>query len=170
LLGKQLPSFEVTGKDGATFASDSLRGAPLLIDNWATWCAPCVASLPDMAAFYAQTKCKGLVLVGLDHDEIEGKANDFLAKRHYYWPDYHESEEVREMWGKSGIPRVILVDPNGKVVYDEPEFTPDELSTELAKMGQQYEGLASDSSVCPTLDEKPDRTHSDSAPIAQIKR
>jgi thiol-disulfide isomerase/thioredoxin len=148
LVGKQLPSFEVTGKGGATLTSDSLRGAPVLIDLWATWCAPCEASLPELATYYEQTKCTGLVMVALDQDKVEGKANDYLAKRHYDWPDYHESDEVHQLIGGSGLPRVILVDPGGKVVYDELAFKPDELRAEFAKMGPQFESLASHQSTC----------------------
>ncbi len=150
MVGNKLPSFEVAGKNDATFSSDSLRGAPALIEFWATWCAPCVASLPELASFFHETKCEGLVLVTLDQDNIAGKANDFLAKRHYDWPDYHESDEVRQLLGNYALPRTILVDPGGTIVYDDARFQPDELRAELGKMRPQIENPTSDQSTCQT--------------------
>ena len=150
MVGKQLPSFELTSKDGATFSSDSLRGAPALIEFWATWCHGCIDSLPELAAFYNQTKCKGLALIALDQDEVEGPANDYLTKGHYEWPDYHESDEVRQSISPWAIPRTMLVNPSGKIVYDDNQFKPDALRSEFAKMGPRFESLASDQSTCPS--------------------
>ncbi len=162
MVGEEFPSFEITGNEGPLFTSDSLRGAPALIEFWATWCAECVASLPEVAEFYDQTKCRGLVLIALDMDEVEGRASAFLAKKHYDWPDYHESDQVRNMLSPWAIPRTMLVDPSGKIVYDDDEFKPDELRTLLAKMGPQFEGLAKDGSVCQAIDGSKKQTSTDS--------
>jgi len=69
LTGQTAPSFSLKTLDGKQVSFDSLRGKPVLVDFWATWCAPCVQSMPKLAHLYEQTKGKGLVVLTIDKDE-----------------------------------------------------------------------------------------------------
>ncbi|MFV0680781.1 TlpA family protein disulfide reductase [Ottowia sp.] len=57
--------------EGPSLALSSLRGRPLLINFWATWCPPCVEELPLLSAFYAENKANGWQLLGLAVDQPE---------------------------------------------------------------------------------------------------
>ncbi len=148
MTGEQVPPFTLTSADGNTITVESFRGKPVLIDFWATWCAPCVTSLPRIAQIYEETKGKGLIVISVDRDEEAKTAADFLAKKGYTWPNFHDNGEMEKLVGSSGIPRTMLIDGGGKIVYDGP-MDEDELRNEIAKLGPQYASFRSNSSQAP---------------------
>ena len=66
--------------DGAGLALASLRGKPLLLNFWATWCAPCVSELPLLDRFYREQQARGWQVVGLAVDNL-APVREFLGKR-----------------------------------------------------------------------------------------
>ena len=66
--GKPAPDFEATTLDGKPFKLSSLRGKVVLVDFWATWCAPCVAELPNIKKLHDQHSADGLVVVSVSFD------------------------------------------------------------------------------------------------------
>jgi thiol-disulfide isomerase/thioredoxin len=140
LAGEQVPPLKLKSADGKVTPLESFRGKPVLIDFWATWCAPCVEALPELAKIYEETKDKGLELVSVDRDEEAKTASDFFAKKGYAWPDFHDGGDIEKLIGGSGIPRIMLVDGGGKVVYDG-SADDDSLRGEIAKLGPEYVSL-----------------------------
>ena len=65
--------------EGATLALASLRGKPLLINFWATWCPPCVEELPLLSRFYAENKANGWQVLGLAVDQLD-PVKRFMAR------------------------------------------------------------------------------------------
>jgi len=100
LEGKPAPAFSLSGLDGKVVSAQSLKGSVYVMDFWATWCGPCVASLPHLDAIYKDFKPQGVkffaVNVAEDKDVIQKFVNDT----------------------KLGIP--VLMDTDGKVTdaYD----------------------------------------------------
>jgi len=70
---------------GATLAMESLRGRPLLINFWATWCPPCIEELPLLDAFYKENAAKGWQVFGLAVDKT-APVRDFLVKQPLAFP------------------------------------------------------------------------------------
>lgn len=70
---------------GASLAMSSLRGKPLIINFWATWCPPCVEELPLLDAFYRQNSTKGWQVVGLAIDQPSA-VRAFLRKAPVSFP------------------------------------------------------------------------------------
>jgi thiol-disulfide isomerase/thioredoxin len=142
LSGQPAPSLKLKSEDGKVVALDAFRGKPVLLDFWATWCGPCVAALPKLAQIYQEAKDKGLVLLTVDQDEEANTAADFLAKKGYAWPNFHDGDgEIEKLVGRSGIPRTMLVDAQGKIAYDAEGMEEDELRKEIAKLGTEYAPL-----------------------------
>lgn len=77
-LEAELPS-------GGVYKLSKLRGKPLVVNFWATWCPPCVEELPLLDAFYRQHAAKGWQMVGLAADNA-GAASKFLAKSPLQFP------------------------------------------------------------------------------------
>jgi thiol-disulfide isomerase/thioredoxin len=138
MTGEKAPSLKLKSADGKIVSLDSFRGKPVLIDFWATWCGPCIQALPNVAKIYQEAANKGLVLLSIDQDEEAKTATDFLAKKGYTWPDFHDDGDIEKLMGASGIPRVVLVDAYGKIVYDAIAPSDDELRTQIAKLGPEY--------------------------------
>src|SRR5688572_15872637 len=81
LLGKEAPEIKADGwlnsEKGVKLAD--LRGKPVVVEFWATWCPPCRKSIPHLAELYKKHKDAGLVIVGLT-DEPKDKVEDFTKK------------------------------------------------------------------------------------------
>jgi thiol-disulfide isomerase/thioredoxin len=143
MAGDQVPSLKLRSADGKVVALDSFRGKPVVLDFWATWCGPCVEALPKLAQIYKEATDKGLVLLAVDRDEEASTATEFLAKKGYTWPHFHDADgEIEKLVGLSGIPRTMLIDAQGKIVYDAIGMDEDALRTEIAKLGPEYAALA----------------------------
>lgn len=74
-----------TSPQGQTFAMQSFRGRPLLINFWATWCPPCIEELPLIEAFYQQNKANGWQVLGLAVDKQE-RVQTFLGNAPVSFP------------------------------------------------------------------------------------
>jgi thiol-disulfide isomerase/thioredoxin/outer membrane lipoprotein-sorting protein len=143
MTGDKVPPLKLKSADGKVVALDSFRGQPVMLDFWATWCGPCVKALPQLARIYGEAKDKGLVLLAVDQDEEANTATEFLAKKGYTWPDFHDGDaEIEKLVGSSGIPRTMLIDAQGKIIYDASGMDEDALRTEIAKLGPEYAALA----------------------------
>ncbi len=141
LTGQMVPTLRLKSPDGNLLSLDSFRGKPVLLDVWATWCAPCVKGLPQLAQLYQETKKKGLTLITVDTDEEAKTATALLARGGYQWPNFHDDGGVSDALGVNGIPRTLLIDPTGKVVFDKINPVDSELRTQIFKLGPEYASL-----------------------------
>ena len=142
LAGHQAPAIDLKSSDGTTVSLASYRGRPVLLDLWATWCPPCVEGLWHLEHIYAEAKDKGLAVISVDQDEEAKTATDFLAKNGYTWPNFHDDGQSLRALGPSPIPRTLLIDAQGKIVYDRVGGSEDEVRAAIAKLGSEYAFLA----------------------------
>lgn len=139
---KPVPAVNFVTKDGKTLSLSAFRGKPVLLDFWATWCAPCVESLPAMEKLYSETVSKGLVLVSIDDDEEAQKATEFLAKHKEPWQNFHLTTAIADAFPAHGIPYFVLVDASGKVVYSNIGLDEAGLRAAVAKLGPEFAGVS----------------------------
>jgi thiol-disulfide isomerase/thioredoxin len=78
---RMAPSFAVRSFDGRTFRLQDQRGKPVVVDFWATWCAPCRASMPHLDRLQDRYLANGLVVIGLSVDEESPAAVKRYADR-----------------------------------------------------------------------------------------
>jgi len=118
MVGQMAPDVAFTGPAGSKVQLSSFRGKPLLLDFWATWCGPCLVSMPAFNKLYGETKDKGLAIVSLDQNTSADDAAVYLSRHRYGWTNYHdEGRAVYKALKGSGIPLVVLIDAQGKIVY-----------------------------------------------------
>jgi cytochrome c biogenesis protein CcmG, thiol:disulfide interchange protein DsbE len=68
-VGALAPPIEALDLDGAQFSLVALRGSPVIVNFWATWCGPCIAETPIIQTAYEAHRAEGLRVIGVDSDE-----------------------------------------------------------------------------------------------------
>jgi peroxiredoxin len=118
LVGKPAPEFALKDVNGREITLASLRGKPVLLDFWATWCEPCREEMPQIQALYDQFKDKGLIVVGIDTDEPAETARKYFEDQHYSFANLLGSgSDVVKKYGAEMIPMVMLIDKDGAARY-----------------------------------------------------
>jgi thiol-disulfide isomerase/thioredoxin len=118
---RMAPAFTVTTADGQRISMDELQGKVVLIDFWATWCAPCRAALPHIQGIAKKFQGEPLVVLSISLDENEKPWKDFIAKNEMTWPQYRDGRftgPIATMFGVHSIPHTFTIDPDG-VLQDE---------------------------------------------------
>lgn len=116
MIGKPAPALTLHAADNSALPLSSLRGHPVLIDMWATWCGPCLEEMPLIDHIFQKTRSTGLVVLGLDYDENPRTALNFMKRKNYGWANYHGDPKETE-FPHDGIPCHVLIDAEGKIVY-----------------------------------------------------
>lgn len=143
LLGKPAPELSLKSADGKVMALSSLRGKPVFLEFWATWCGPCVELMSDLKKLYGETESKGLAWVSVDSDEDSKTAAEFLSREHIPWPNYHDEDgSLGRAYQREGIPLGVLIDADGKVGFYESGYEIAELRSAIAKLGPQFTVVA----------------------------
>ncbi|MGE3821307.1 MAG: TlpA family protein disulfide reductase [Isosphaeraceae bacterium] len=118
-VGRPAPEFTARDVLGKEFRLESYRGKYVLIDFWATWCAPCVAELPRLQAAYAKYRDQGFEIVGVSLDDTRTAVTDFVKARGVPWRQLHNAgaeADLIEAFGVTTIPATFLIDPDGTIV------------------------------------------------------
>lgn len=105
---------------GPRLALQSLRGRPLLINFWATWCPPCVEELPLLNAFYQENAAKGWQVLGLAVDKAE-PVRAFLSRQPLAFPlalAGMEGLDLSRRLGNQvgGLPFSVLIGADGTIL------------------------------------------------------
>ena len=112
--GKQFFNLPASMGSSATLAT--LRGRVVLIDFWATWCGPCVATIPHLIELHDKYAEQGLVVIG--HTDASSTNLDAFIKSKKIPYIISVGPNIGDDYGVSGIPHVFLIDADGKVAWE----------------------------------------------------
>ena len=129
LLGKPAPPISGKDVDGKPVSLADLRGKVVLVDFWATWCPPCVASIPALNALAQKYHDQGFAILGVNVDAMHEDVKDetaalqavrrFLVKQNVSWLDLLNGQgdsDFATAYGVEQIPASYLVNRDGKIV------------------------------------------------------
>ncbi len=113
--GETAPNFTLARLDGTgDFSLEDYRGKVVVVDFWATWCGPCVASLPTVSSVTKEYADKGVVFVAVNLQEDPEHVKDFMVKKHWDFQVALDADgQVANEYGVSAIPHSVIIDKNG---------------------------------------------------------
>jgi cytochrome c biogenesis protein CcmG/thiol:disulfide interchange protein DsbE len=112
------PHFDLSRLDGAGRLSlASLRGKVVVLNFWASWCAPCKSEAPRLEAAWRRYRDDGVVVVGVDAQDFSGDARTFIRKHQLTYPNVHDGPgDVLPKYGVTGFPETYFVGRDGRLV------------------------------------------------------
>jgi len=137
MVGAIAPDFTQNDPDGKPITLSSLQGKYVLIDFWASWCAPCRQENPNIVSAYTKYKDKGFTVLGVSLDRETGRNSWLKAIKddELTWAQVSDlkfwNNEVAKEYGVKAIPRNFLLDPAGKIIATN--IRGEELHTTLAE-------------------------------------
>ena len=138
-VGNRIPDFEVPLLSGKGKVSNkSLAGKFYMMDFWATWCGPCVSEMPALHEAYEKFKNKNFTILSLSYDR---NRDDIMPFRTEKWPmpwlhtflEGSLKSEITNKFEVDGIPKPILVGPDGTILATESELRGESLEGTLRR-------------------------------------
>jgi peroxiredoxin len=119
LTGKAAPLFSTTYLDGQPFElADHLGKDVLILDFWATWCPPCVASMPVLSEVSSEFRDRGVRLLAVNCAEEADAVKDFVEQSGLELTVVMDPDgQISKDYGADGIPQTVLIDRQGKVRF-----------------------------------------------------
>ncbi len=123
-VGAEAPNFRLETLDGKVVELSKLRGKPVFIDFWATWCGPCRRALPHTQKL-AEKYGKDAHILAVNLKEDPELVRDFLQKNNYtFTVPMDTNGEVATAYRVRGIPHFVLIDAQGKVQFVQVGYGP----------------------------------------------
>ena len=116
-VGDTAPNFSITTTAGDQVTPRSFGGKVLVLNFWASWCAPCVQEAPSLNEFAKTFKDSGVVVLGVSVDRNEQMYQNFVKRFGVSYPLARDpQEDPSYRYGTYKIPESYIIDRNGKVV------------------------------------------------------
>ena len=104
--------------DGPTIRLADFKGKVVLVDFWASWCAPCKTSFPALDALYREYEPRGLQVLAVNIDERRRDADAFLADRPHHLLVLFDPKGASPLaFGVKGMPSSFLIDKSGTIRF-----------------------------------------------------
>lgn len=114
--GSRAPEINLESLDGDQIRMRGLRGKVVIVDFWASWCAPCREEMPVLNRLYETYKDQGLVVIGVSQDERTRDARGFLRRTPAAFPIVIDSEHaVAGRYSPPRMPTSYIIDRRGVV-------------------------------------------------------
>ena len=117
VLGEPLQARVGAVLAGPRVALTQLRGTPVVLNFWASWCDPCRAEAPVLQRAWERQRTQGVLFLGLNMQDITDDAHAFTRAVGATYPSLRDrSNGVAHRWGVTGLPETFFVSAQGRVV------------------------------------------------------
>jgi peroxiredoxin len=111
------PDFSITADNGHTISRSNFGGRLLVLNFWATWCAPCVEEVPSLDRFSKLMASSGVVVLGVSVDKDPKAYHDFLTRANVSFLTARDpGAKISSDYGTFKYPETYIIDSSGKVV------------------------------------------------------
>lgn len=141
--------FNLEGINGKSKSLDDYKGKFVLLNFWATWCAPCRKEMPAMSNLHNKLNGRGLEVVGVHVGPSLAGVKKFLQSVPVDFTILLDKDMSLANWGVRGLPTTFLINPDGKLIYKatgEREWDSPEMVKFIAGLIANYERMATDES------------------------
>ncbi|MFP5350878.1 MAG: TlpA disulfide reductase family protein [Gammaproteobacteria bacterium] len=116
--GSAAPDFTLKSDSGRNLKLSELRGEVVMINFWATWCAPCREEMPLLNQLYEQYRKVGFTLLAINVDDDPAKARTMARKLGVSFPVLFDTDKrVSKLYDVAAMPSTLLIDRDGRVRY-----------------------------------------------------
>lgn len=117
LASGSAPDFALTTFDGQTYKLADLKGKPVVINFWASWCIPCRDEAPALQRAWENYRERGVLILGVDYVDTETDAKKFIAEFQQTYPNGADlGTRISQAFRISGVPETYFIDRNGKLL------------------------------------------------------
>lgn len=125
--GQLLPPFHVTDISGKEFSLNALKGKVVLLNFWATWCAPCRQEMPRLQKeiwLKYQTSPK-FAMIAIAREQTRNEIDDFREQSGFTFPMAPDPKRsTYKLFADAGIPRSYVISPTGKILFQTEGYCP----------------------------------------------
>ena len=119
-IGDMAPEISMPDTSGKMFSLSQLKGKYVLVDFWASWCGPCRAENPNVVVAYRKYSSKNFTVLGVSLDKNKASWIEAIKTDHLTWTHIsdlkHWASVAVPLYGFTGIPYNVLIDPQGKII------------------------------------------------------
>lgn len=114
--GAEAPGFQLDTPDGASLDLTDYRGEIVLLNFWATWCAPCRTEMPLLQETFDQLSDQGFVVLGIDFDESADAVSAFREELGLSFPLLLDpGGKIQQLYKVRGYPTTVVLDREGRI-------------------------------------------------------
>ncbi len=116
-VGRAAPDFTLETLAGEELSLSDYRDRLVIINFWASWCAPCAAEMPELQSYYEAHHEAGVVVLGVNGGEAPAEVREFVGAYGITFPVLLDSERrVMGQYAVVGLPSTFFVDPEGQLM------------------------------------------------------
>lgn len=133
-------SFKLKSIDGEIINLEDYKGNYVLIDFWASWCQPCKQAIPYIVKFFNEYGGSKFYVIGIGLEE-ENALFNYSRRQNIPYLILAGNNEIAKYYGVQAIPTLVLIDPDGKIIYKHVGFSEEEMAILEEKIKESIKKL-----------------------------